>query len=835
MRSELGRMLAPNAEAAFTLVEALLLLQDDLTLVLDTALRVLKAYPPADTFLGCPAGALSGRTLEEAGLFVPSAAALTAALHAVLNGDTPAFAIDLCHAAADGVCSFSARIVRLQQPASRAALLMTARDLTGQRRAEEELRVRERDFRALAENSPDAIIRYGHDLRATYCNREIESSVTVSALRIVGRTPAEAAPPGMLGVAEYEAQLARTLASGESASVELVVPHPTGGTRTHNVVFVAERDAQGAICAAVAVGRDITELVAAQQALATKEREFRLLAENAGDNIVRCDRAGRFLYINPAMSRLFGHAPEEAIGRTPAELAEDIGVDMSPIAQTIRRLVEGGEQEMVELRFRLPGSDREVTHQIRLVPERDGAGCVVSVLGFGRDITEKIEQLELIESLVRTDPLTQLANRRALVERAPALLALAQRRGTGAAVMLLDLDQFKAINDSMGHAAGDELLVAVAGRLSGCLRSSDLLVRLGGDEFVVVSPDIDGDRAMGALAERMHEVLAPAIELRGRSVRISASVGVAVCPQDGVHIEALLAQADTAMYHGKRGSRGCTTYYRAELGEAVRRRVQLEQALRDAGSGGDGFHLLYQPIVDLHQPTRVVGAEALLRWNHPTLGPVMPDAFIPLAEETGTIVPLGRWVLRTAAEAVVRWNRDRTEPLQVSVNVATRQIVEDALPSVIDNILADTGCQPSWLRLEITEGALLEDSLHVRQTLDALRVRGIAVAIDDFGTGYSSLSYLGRFPVDGLKIDKSFVQRLGVSGCDAELVKAFVAIAGALNLSVVAEGVEMQAQHDALLRMGCRLGQGWLYGRPMDMVAMLARANAAAPCLAMVG
>jgi diguanylate cyclase (GGDEF)-like protein/PAS domain S-box-containing protein len=822
MKSQLAA-LAPGTETALALADALLASHDDLTLVLDEALRVLVAGPRVQTVLGPSAGELSQRVVTDIGLFAPSAATLLAALRRALAGE-PAAPLELHHAGEDGTQIYSARIVRLRGPASGAALLLSARDVTEQRRAEAELRIRERDFRMLAENSPDAIIRYGHDLRATYCNREIESAVTVTAMRIVGRTPAEAAPPGMLGVAAYETQLAHTLATGECGSVELVVPHPDGGLRTHNVVFVAERDAAGAVCAAVAVGRDVTDLVQAQQALARKESEFRTLAENAGDNIVRWDRDGRLLYFNPAMARVFGHKLEHALGRTPSALAQGLDIDLQPVERAIARVVERGEQEMIELRFRQPGRDAEVVHQIRLVPERDEAGQVTTVLGFGRDITEKIAQLELIESLVRTDPLTQLANRRALVERAPALLALAQRRGTRAALMLLDLDQFKAINDGLGHGAGDELLVAVAGRLAGCLRVTDLLVRLGGDEFVIVSPDVDDDRALGALAARVHGALSAPVEVLGRSVRISASIGVAVFPHDGEEVDALLAQADTAMYHAKRSGRARTEYFRAELGEAVQRRLVLEQSLRDA-CHGEGFHLLFQPLVHLDDPARVAGAEALLRWQHPTLGLVMPDAFIPLAEETATIVPLGRWVLRTAAAAVVRWNRGRREPLHVSVNVATRQIVDDTLPEVIDEVLAATGCDPRWLRLEITESALLEDSLRVQDTLQSLRDRGIRVAIDDFGTGYSALNYLGRFSLDGLKIDKSFVQRLGCSPRDDELVKAFIALSEALNLSTVAEGVETQQQSDILLRLGCRMAQGWRFGRPMDEAAFLAAAQ----------
>jgi EAL domain-containing protein (putative c-di-GMP-specific phosphodiesterase class I) len=304
-------------------------------------------------------------------------------------------------------------------------------------------------------------------------------------------------------------------------------------------------------------------------------------------------------------------------------------------------------------------------------------------------------------------------------------------------------------------------------------------------------------------------------------VRTTASVGVAVFPGDGHDLETLLSAADAAMYHAKRSGRARTEFYRRELGEAVHRRLVIEQALR-AACGGQDLLLHYQPIVALDGAAPVRGYEALLRWNHPTLGLLGPDAFIGIAEETGMILPIGRWVLRTAAQVAARWNgghgpgrgEGRDGVLRVAVNVATRQLVDDRLAEVVDEVLAETGCRPDWLSIEITESALLHDSASVRQTLEALRSRGITIAIDDFGTGYSALNYLARFPIDVVKVDKCFVHGIGRSTRDDELVKAFVALAGALRLGLVAEGIETEAQATFLREVGCALGQGWLFGRP---------------------
>lgn len=799
---------------------ALLDYADDLVFATDADLRLVYVNRRLQDALAAVSVPLLGRTIPEIGLFGSHAQPLHERLcSSVANAEPSQFDIDWVQD--DELRHFRVLVQVDLHGDSVRHLIACARDISRQRRVENDLRDREREFRTLAENSPDNIIRYGLDKRAIYCNREIKERVTTTAQRIVGRTPIEAAPPGMEGAEVYERQLERTLATGERGLVELIVPHPSGEFRVHSIVIAAEYDPRGAVCGAVAVGRDVTEQVQAQQALLTKEREFRTLAENAGDNIVRWDTGCRMVYVNPAMANLFGVSADALVGRVARETERGPDLQAEAVERMVRDVLREGREAMLEIRVRPHGSERSRVHQVRFVPERDESGQVCSVLGFGRDITEKLEHLELIESLVRTDPLTRLANRRALQERAPGMLKAAGRRGTRVAVMLLDLDQFKSVNDGMGHGAGDEMLCEVARRLSSCLRDNDLLVRLGGDEFVLVAPDIENTRALGMIVAKLHVSLAPPLHLGNRDLHTTASIGVAVYPSDGEQFEDLLAHADTAMYQAKRAGRARTEYYRSELGDAVRHRLALEDALHEA-SNGAGLELYFQPQLDILEPRRVIGAEALLRWRHPILGFLTPGDFIALAEETGAIVPIGRWVLRSAAEAAVRWNRDRTEPLHVSVNVSTRQFIDDDLPEVVDEVLVETGCDTRWLWIEITESALLDDSPRVQQTLEAFRLRGLRIALDDFGTGYSALNYLARFPVDCLKIDRSFVSGIGSSSRGDELVKAFIAMATALNLTTVAEGVETDEQAAFLLAQNCTVAQGFRYGRPMHEASFVA-------------
>ena len=813
--------LAPGSQdkpAVGELCRGLLLHTDDPVIVLDRAYRVRFINLSAKRMLGDPkpSGTSPVAALDLLGrrdVLGEALAPLQAACEGAFAG-APMLPLRFAPAAGPSLGKvYRVRVTGLSRPPEPVqAVVLHGSDVTDLAEIEQRMREREREFRMLAENSPDNIIRYGLDMRAVYCNREIEERVPVTARRLLGRTPLEGAPVGIVGMDKYHAQLARTLATGERATVQLRVPARGGEMHVHHVAFAPEVDRDGKVSGAIAVGRDVTPLVNALERASAAELEFRTLAENAGDNIVRWDSGARMVYVNPAMARLLGRGPESLVGATVLEAAP--AGDFDTVHAAVLEVMREGGSRLLELSWTPQAAQRRQHHQIRLVAERDGEGVVRTVLGIGRDITDAVEQREVIELLARHDPLTRLANRLALVERAPGLFAAAQRHGGHVGVMLLDIDGFKAINDGLGHGAGDELLCDVARRFAAALRADDLLVRLGGDEFVIVAPDVDKPAGMTRVADKLHAALAAPATIDGRTVRVTASIGIAVFPDDGSDIERLLSRADIAMYQAKRAGRARTEYYTETIGSAAQRRLELEQALREAVEG-EQMQLHYQPLVRVEGDARLCSAEALLRWDHPRLGTIDPAEFVPLAEETGLIVPLGRWVFEQVARTARRWNVGRAQPFRVAVNVSPRQLADPAFPGWVERALRAAGTQPQWLTFEITESAFAEDSPAIRHALERLRVQGLSIALDDFGTGYSALEYLARFPVDELKMDRSFVQATGDGERHRELCRAFIAMAGALRLTLTAEGVETDAQAAFLRRAGCSRMQGWHFAHAM--------------------
>ncbi len=422
-----------------------------------------------------------------------------------------------------------------------------------------------------------------------------------------------------------------------------------------------------------------------------------------------------------------------------------------------------------------------------------------------RKVTE-----ERIRFIAHHDNLTQLANRLMFHERLEKTLSLARCSDQNFALLFLDLDGFKSVNDTNGHEAGDKLLVAVAQRLKENVRESDIIARMGGDEFAIIQPFGGQPLAARALAQRLLATLNQPFELAGQRFNIGASVGIAIHPHDGESADALLRNADVALYRAKKAGRNTYRMFSSETQAEPQERSGFEQDLRDAVAGRQ-FLLNYQPVCDISS-LAVVGFEALLRWNHPSRGPVRPDAFIPVAESSGLIVPLGRWVLEMACAEAATWD----PAVCLSVNLSPLQFRQPDLPDEITAVLSRTGLPAARLDLEITEGLLLEDSDLVLQTTRRLRDKGIRITLDDFGTAYASLSYLRRFPFDRIKIDRSFVQSVCSDNSALAIVEAILSLGERLNLSVVAEGVENGAQLDKLRKLGCRLVQGYLAGRPME-------------------
>ncbi|HEY5640384.1 MAG TPA: EAL domain-containing protein [Dehalococcoidia bacterium] len=445
-------------------------------------------------------------------------------------------------------------------------------------------------------------------------------------------------------------------------------------------------------------------------------------------------------------------------------------------------------------------------------PHRRNEEVVGRVWSFS-DVTERKQSEEMIRHLAYHDALTDLPNRSLFADRLTVALAQARRTAQGLAVMFLDIDRFKLINDTLGHSAGDELLRDLALQLSSLVREGDTVARVGGDEFTLLLTGIAGHSEVETIAKRVLETVRGPRSISGQKVTVTTSIGVAVFPRDGDEVQTLLSNADTAMYRAKQSGRNCHQTYTPAMSAAILDRASLESELRQAIANHE-FVVHYQPQIEA-ATGRITGAEALVRWNHAERGLIQPAKFIDVAEETGLIIPLGEWVLRVACEQNKAWQDAGLPPLVVTVNLAARQFQQPDLADTISRTLQATGLTPSQLELEITEGTTIQNPDFAASVLRQLRDMGVRVSIDDFGTGYSSLSYLKRFRLDRLKIDRSFVDDLIADHNDAAITTAMIAMAHSLGLTVVAEGVETEAQLSFLLKHGCDYFQGYLMGRPV--------------------
>jgi diguanylate cyclase (GGDEF)-like protein/PAS domain S-box-containing protein len=540
------------------------------------------------------------------------------------------------------------------------------------------------------------------------------------------------------------------------------------------------------------------------------------LMDNVPDSIYFKDRQSRFTRINRYAAARFGLAsPDLAVGLTDHDIFSEEHAakalhDEQQIIRTGQPLVNVEEKET-----RADGDVRWIS--TTKLPLRDRQGNIVGTFGISRDITERKKAEDQLQHRAFYDPLTDLPNRALFLDRLQHMFHRARRALDNPlfAVLYLDLDRFKAINDSLGHDAGDELLIGIARRLELCLRPGDTLARLGGDEFTVILDDIHTEEDATRVAERIHEELAAPIELRGYEMFTSVSVGIALSSAGYDNPEDMLRDADTAMYRAKAGGRAGHQVFGEDMHQRAVSSLRLESDLRRALERKE-IVPYYQPIVNLDDGA-VFGFEALARWHHPAKGLVLPDLFIPVAEETGLIGAIGEWMLTEACRQAREWQskHPRWSKLGISVNVSGRQLSHGGLASEVERALRVSGLDPACLTLEITESALMHNLATGASVIQRLHAMSVGLHLDDFGTGYSSLAYLHNFPVHALKVDQSFVSRLDGSSQQSAIVKAIVSLAQNLGMEVVAEGVETREQADALRALSCRRGQGFLFARPL--------------------
>ncbi|RYF05582.1 MAG: EAL domain-containing protein, partial [Oxalobacteraceae bacterium] len=522
------------------------------------------------------------------------------------------------------------------------------------------------------------------------------------------------------------------------------------------------------------------------------------------------------VHVNPAFERMRGYAGTEVVGRSLLELGEK-EPDQAAVAE-LRSAMRERREGQASMRLRRKGG-RELFAEVYIAPVNDREGRTTHYVMTQYDVTTAKGYEAELESHARFDTLTGLANRSLLHDRIEGALNFSGGRPS-VWVAALDLDHFKFVNDTLGHEAGDRLLQAVAARIAGAVERSDTVARTGGDEFVLVLPGRADEGETADTVRAVLDALAHPLVLDGHELVLTGSAGVAGFPLDGSDAATLIQHAEVAMYRAKETGRNTMQFYTSSMNARARDRLALEMALRSALSQNE-FELHYQPQVDLLSGS-VVGVEALIRWHHPSMGMVRPDRFINLAEETGLIVPIGAWVLRTACRQHSDWQDAGYGPLRVGVNLSARQFADPGLLRQIERVLEETGMPPSSLEIEITESLVMADVEGAIRTMCELKRMGIKLSIDDFGTGYSSLSYLRRFPVDVLKIDRSFVRDIACSEDDAAMVSAIIELARGLRMRTIAEGVETEAQLDTLKRRGCDEVQGHVYGKAEPGPAMAA-------------
>lgn len=608
--------------------------------------------------------------------------------------------------------------------------------------------------------------------------------------------------------------------------VEYRITHADGGSR-----WVWERgsgsfDDQGRIESLEGIVQDITERKRSEESLAEAERRYRSIFENAIEGIFQSTPDAGYVTVNPALARMYGYDSPEQLIALLRDIDRQLYVEPGRRTRFMAALARDGSVTNFESQvYRRDGSVMWISENAREV--RDAEGQLIMYEGTVEAITERKLHDAAMRYQATHDALTGLPNRLLLQERLQQALDAARELGGQVAVAFIDLDQFKLINDSLGHHTGDALLRTMAQRLRACLREDGVVARQSGDEFVVLLSRTHRG-AIAYLAGLILDAISQPCMIGGRELRVTCSIGISLFPGDGEDAAELLRNADMAMYRAKEAGRNNMQYYSAEMQDGVAGRLELLTRLRQAMER-DEFRLHYQPKFDLRSD-RITGAEALLRWESPQ-GMVMPDTFIPLAEETGLILGIGQWVLRSACRQNRAWLDVGMTPLPVSVNLSRRQIAHGDIAAEVSAVLAETGLPPELLELEVTESMVLPDAEHATAVMQRLRALGVRLSMDDFGTGYSSLSQLKRFPVQSLKIDRSFLREVTTDAESAAIVKAIISLGHNLDLRVLAEGVETAEQKAFLHDNGCDELQGFFLARPMppERFADLMRRQAAAP------
>ena len=660
------------------------------------------------------------------------------------------------------------------------------------------------------DQTEDSIFITNSDGRIEYVNPAFEQMTGYSAASITGLSP------DVLKATEQEpdayTDLWSTLKQHRTYRGTLINRKRSGELFYEEKVITPLVDADGKITHFVSTGRDVSERVKADE----ERTRLNAILEATTDVVAISDRDGKLLYLNRSGQELLGDVSYQTPYRQQAPTSHGMRIAEELILSALKQAEKHGIFERESMLADAKGNEIYLSEVV--IAHRDKTGQTAYFSSIGRNISERKQFEAELQHQATHDELTGLANRVLLAEQLQTEIQRAQEHGSKMAVLFLDMDNFKRVNDSLGHSLGDQLLQQVSVRMARYLRPNYLLARYGGDEFVIVAIDLTAPQAIVGVLDKLKRAFEQPVRVNQRDIFVSFTTGVSIYPDDGSSVEALLRNADSAMYQAKAAGGRSFQFYAPEMNERQQELLVLESELHWALERNQ-FVLHYQPQADT-RTGKVIGTEALLRWNHPTRGLVQPDNFIPLLEETGLIVKVGLWVLRQACLDTMAMQVIGQHPVRVSVNLSARQFAEGDLASKVADVLKEIGFPPEQLELEITEQMLIQDLDTSASTLYALQQLGIRVAIDDYGTGYCSLAYLKRFPLHTLKIDRSFVSALPDNASDAAIVEATILLAHKLGLQVVAEGVEQSAQLHFLRDQGCDMVQGYYLSKPRPVAEL---------------
>ncbi len=686
-------------------------------------------------------------------------------------------------------------------------------DLSESRAPRLALEKQERWLRQVLHTLPYGVQENDVDGKITYANEALHKIHGLPAGNLIGRYvwDFESKAENKQALKDYLAYLAQYQPQPEPYITRNWVRR-NGQPKTLEVTWDYQRDRARRVTGFISVITDISARKAAEKALRASEERFQDFADTVADIFWEMDENFRYRYISGKVETLMGVSRSSILGKTREQLyADQTFIDEPWFLKHLQTIQQHRPFMNLEIPYDTGTGVRYL--QLNGKPRFDADGIFRGYRGTTREITDRKLNEQKILRQAHYDALTDLPNRFLALDRLQQLLKEAQRHQNKVAVIFLDLDDFKKVNDSLGHETGDKLLIEAAQRLLGVVRSEDTVGRLGGDEFIVLLGNIGKASDALPIIENLLKQLHDSFHIKGRDLILSGSIGIAIYPQDGDTSSELLRNADSAMYHAKEKGRNTYSFFTDEMNQQVSHRLEIEQQIHGALGRGE-FSVYYQPKINARDG-RLAGAEALLRWNNPTLGEIGPQEFIPVAEQTGLIIPIGEYVLQQSLAWVKRWRRGDLNDFRIAVNLSPRQFRDPDLVSKINDAVNQAGLPATALELEITEGVLLSGHSHIEDALAGLKALGVSLAMDDFGTGYSSLSYLRNYPFDVVKIDQSFVRDISEDPADRELINAAIAMAHSLHLKVVAEGVETRLQLQYLQQIDCDCLQGYLFGKPM--------------------